>query len=124
MTPKRPNADGDFLTDDDHLDPEVLTKDLPWVARGPAKDFIESLNRIDLNRDGKDDVAQLAPILKKAVPVMLELFPLINWQGWLGKHVDDPAVVPPKNREAVKACVHKLQAYGQEAAALQPPAKL
>ncbi len=123
MTPKRPNADGDFLTDDDHLDAEVLTKDLPWVARGPAKDFIESLNKLDVNKDGKDDVAQLAPLLKRAVPFLAKLVPLVNWRGFLNQYVDNPVVVPPENRAKVKACVAELQTIGDEVAKLQPPTK-
>lgn len=121
--PKRPNADGDFLTDDDHLDAEVLTAPLPWAIKGIVKDVIELVNTFDVNRDGKDDIVQLAPLARRSLPILLKLLPLVKFDGLLNKYVDDPEVVPVENKAQVKACIKDMQVIADEAAKLQPPQK-
>lgn len=117
---KRTNKDGDFLSDDDHLDADVLTKNLPFLAKGPVKDFIEKLNSVDTNHDGQDDVTQVARLLKKAVPILLAIAPYVNWKGFLAHFVENPNIVPPESRSEVKAHVASLLDIADEAVALAP----
>lgn len=51
---------------------------LPFGVGGLVKGFIEYLNNVDINHDGKSDVAQSAPFIIKALPVMIELLKLIK----------------------------------------------
>lgn len=74
-SPKVEHKKGEFQIE---LPKEVLDQ-IPFLFRGPVKQFVDSLNNLDLNHDEKADVAQIAP-------VVIAILPLINWQklvGWL-----------------------------------------
>lgn len=106
------------MTDDDHFDADVLTKDLPFFAKGPAKDLVEKLNSYDTNHDGQDDVTQIARLLKRALPFLAAILPHVNWRGALTQLLDNPNVIAPDARSEVKAHTAELFKIGEELATL------
>ena len=61
------------------LDPNELTKDCPALLKGIAKQFVAYVNGLDVNHDGKSDVEEVAPLVIKAMPAIMLILPLIDW---------------------------------------------
>jgi len=74
------------MTEDYQLNADELTKDVPFALRGIAKSFIKWANNLDANHDGKKDIAQLAPLVIAALPLLQRLTANINWnevKAWI-----------------------------------------
>jgi len=64
---------------DFQLDANELTKEIPFPLKGMAKKFIDYINNLDANHDGKKDLAQLAPIVISILPLIQRLAANIDW---------------------------------------------
>ena len=60
------------------LDKKELTHGLPMGLGALAGAFIDWVNSLDSNHDGKADICQVAPYVIKALPVIQALLPLID----------------------------------------------
>lgn len=107
MTTKKKFDDGGFVIEL----PEDVEKQIPFMVRGLVKDAIESLNKIDWNHDNKRDVAQIAPFVIKALPVLIELSKLIDWQKLIAWVIQQFA----KDKPAASANATKIAALVDEA---------
>lgn len=66
-----------------------VPKDLPFGVGGLVGGFVHYLNDVDTNHDGKSDVAQVAPFVIKALPVLIELYKLVDkdkFKAWFLSH--------------------------------------
>lgn len=72
-------------------------------------------NSEDFNEDGRPDIAQYAPYLQKALPILAELSPLLHSPSLLNFLATLPIW---KDGEAAKAAIAKLSPILTEAAAL------
>ena len=71
------------------LDKKELLKETPLMLKAPVGAFIDWIDALDVNHDGKADISQVAPIAIKAMPVIMELAPLIDTsklKAWLLSH--------------------------------------
>lgn len=55
------------------LDKKSLLEEVPMLLKGFAGSFIDKLNKMDLNKDGKADIGQLAPFLFSIMPLLIRL---------------------------------------------------
>jgi len=97
--------------------PKEILDDIPFLFRGPAKDFVKFLNDLDLTKDGKSDVAQLAPFVIKALPFLIELAKLIDWEKFLAWVVQQFA----KDKKGAAVQIAELKAVGGEVVDILPP---
>lgn len=99
------------MTSDFKLElPKDVEKEIPFLMRGPVKDFLKFLNSRDLNKDGKSDVAQIAPVVIKALPYLTGLASLIDWEAVVQFLLDKFA----KDKVLAAAKVEELKAVGIE----------
>lgn len=66
-------ADAEF-----QLDKKELTKDLSFPLKGIAGTFIDWVNTRDFNKDGHKDIAQVAPLAIKLMPVLMALWSMVD----------------------------------------------
>ena len=92
------------------LDKKELCADVPLMARPVVGSLIDWLNKADLNHDGKADLSQAAPFFFRAMPVILELAPLVDWEALLGVFLAKFT----KDQPAAKVKVDKLAALASE----------
>lgn len=92
--------------------PAEIEKQIPFLFRGPVKDFIKFLNKLDLNKDGKGDVKQLAPYVIKALPFIIELSKHIDWDAVIQFVIDKFT----KDKTLASAEIDKIKAVAGEAA--------
>lgn len=100
---------------DFQLDKKQLTKDLPFLLRGPVGSFIDWANNLDANHDGKKDIAQIAPVVIKVLPLLAAFIPLIDKEKfvqWICKH--DWC----KDADKVKEIIEKLEPLTENLAKL------
>lgn len=102
------------------LDKKDLTKDLPLMLKGIVGGLIDWLNSRDLNHDGKKDVGQLAPFALKAVPILMTIQELVDFEALAEDLCKSPAV---KDQEAFKAALIELGKLAEGAGKLTPHAQ-
>jgi hypothetical protein len=95
------------------LDKADLTKDLKFPVKGIVEGVIDAINKLDANHDGKADICQYAPYVIKALPVLIELAPLVEpskFKAWLAGH--DWV----KDEQAALALLGKVESIAVDAA--------
>lgn len=108
--------DGGFVIE---IPKEVLDA-IPFMFRGFITDFIDKINRADLNHDQKRDVAQYAPFVIKAIPILLEFLSHVdpgrakNFIMGSGLLKPDPTT-PGKSNKTAAALLDQLLAIFDEA---------
>jgi hypothetical protein len=100
---------------DFQLDAKELTKDVPFVLKGLAKSLIDWVNNLDENHDGKKDIAQLAPIIIKALPIIETLLPYIHLPDFIKWIVSHDWVM---DKTGAAAALNTLAEVAKEAGAL------
>lgn len=88
-----------------HLDVDALVKDVPLLLRGKAKELLNRINTMDLNKDGKADLAQAAKVYFILVPLGQKLNSAVDFNllaDWLVAQpwVKDQALVKAAIKEA------------------------
>lgn len=77
---------------------------------------VKTINFFDANHDGKSDLAQMAPIGKKAFPVLMAVLPLVQWDKvWLWVLGN---FVKPESKQEFTNLVATLDKHTHEAAAI------
>ncbi len=102
------HAAGEF-----QLDKKELLKDVPLVLKGIAGAAIDYINNADTNHDGKSDLAQLAPFVIKALPIIAALAPYLDVDGVVKWFVDHDFV---KDKAAVTKLLTQALHLATEAA--------
>lgn len=102
------------------LDKKELLEPVPLVAKGIVGGLIDAINKLDVNHDGKADIAQLAPFVIKAVPFIVALAPLVDLDKLTEWFVAHDFI---KDKAAAKALFEKLGKIALEASKLAPGAK-
>ena len=90
-------ADGEF-----HLDIEGLTKDVPLLLRGKAKEFLKAIDNADLNHNGKRDLAQIARVVFILLPLGEKLNGAFDFNAFADWICAQPFV---KDQELVKLAI-------------------
>lgn len=113
-TPKlEPLKPGEF-----QLDPKDFhTKD--FLVNKAIDSVVGLVNSLDLNKDGKRDIVQLAPILLKCAPSVIGLIEVIDWNK-LKCWVINTYVAPEKRAE-FRDLTDKLAVNVAEARAVCAP---
>lgn len=62
------------------LDKAALLKsaDLPMLAKPLVGGLVDFINALDVNHDGKSDLAQLAPVVVKVMPLVSAVLPYVD----------------------------------------------
>jgi hypothetical protein len=94
------------------LDKKELLKDVPLALKMPVGAFVDWANGLDANHDGKADIAQLAPIVIKMLPIGQALLPLIHNDLFIEWFINHDFI---KDKVAAKAVIEKLLNLAVEA---------
>lgn len=98
------------------LSRKELNLDAGMLINGLIDKVFDILNNLDLTHDHKSDIAQVAPYVVKALPIITELAPLINPDGvkaWLLSHGSEFF----KDAAAAEAACEKITQLIAEASA-------
>ena len=71
------------------LNKKELLAEVPLMAKGLVGALIDWLNSEDMNHDGKADMCQYAPLVIKAMPIVMAILPYVDMpklQAWLLSH--------------------------------------
>ena len=98
-----------FLDKTNHLDKKALLNGAPLAIKAIAGPAIDWLNNLNLNKNQTDDIVELAPKLQAAMPLILALAPLINWEALLENILTNFV----KDRKEAEQIVDNLKAVGQ-----------
>lgn len=91
------------------LDKKKLLEDnkVPMMLKGIAGQFIDFINGLDVNHDGKADLCQIAPFVLKALPFITALAPLVDVDKFVEWFINHDFI---KDKElARKICTKLLQ---------------
>lgn len=94
------------------LNSSEMVKDFPLLLKGPAKQAIEAVNKLDMNHDGKSDLAQLAAVGAAIVPILAKLNDAIDFEAAAEILAQTKAV---KNKALFAAAVKELGAVAEKA---------
>lgn len=100
------------------LDVDALTKKVPFVARGIAKEALNYINNLEDTHTHKTYLSEIAPLVIDALPLLEALLPAIHVPGFVSWIVSHDWVV---DKNAAAANLNKLTAIGTQAAAIAPP---
>lgn len=84
----------------------------PGSVKMLAGGALKWLNDLDTNNDGKSDVAQLGPKFQQALPFLIEVSKLMDWDKVIAWAIQQFA----KDKPAAIAKVAELKAIGEAAA--------
>lgn len=86
------------------LDKKELLKEVPLVAKGIAGALIDFVNALDINKDGKADIGQMAKLAIALLPIAQKIIPYINVDKFIAWFINHD-FIDPKHRPAVEAAV-------------------
>lgn len=95
------------------LDKKELLKDVPLMLKGIAGQVIDFINSLDANHDGKADLCQIAPIVFKALPLVVAIGPYVHIDKLVDWFVDHDFV---QDKEAVRKILSEVLRLALEAA--------
>lgn len=88
-----------------HLDAKALAKNVPFPLRGLAEDFFNKVNALDMDHNGKADIAQAAKLFFILMPLGQKLNGAVDFNlfaDWICEQsfVKDQALVKAAIKEA------------------------
>lgn len=108
----------DFKLD---IDEKAIAKEAPIFVRGQvekaAKSFEDRINSADFNKDGKADIAQLAGLLGRALPLLIALNESIDFEKAAEHAADLPFV---KDKVKFAAALKQAGALAEHCGELFP----
>lgn len=105
------------MSEDFQIPAKELAKHAPGLVRGFVEKALNDLNRLDLNKDGKSDVAQIAALVIQVVPLLAMLNEAIDFEKLADVMAESNAVKDKcKCGDAIKA----LGRLAEEAQGLIP----
>lgn len=102
------------------LDKKELTKGLGFPIKQAVEGFVDFVNGLDANHDGKADLCQIAPYVVQALPILAALAPLVDLDKLVDWFVNHDFI--KDKEEAAKHLTEALQ-MGLAAAAAVTEAK-
>lgn len=89
------------------LNKKELLTDVPLMLKAVVGSFIDYVNALDANHDGKADIEEIAPIIIKALPVIQALLPLVDNEAFLQWFISHDFI---KDKAAATTIITKLVA--------------
>jgi hypothetical protein len=94
------------------LDANELAKKVPFVLQGQFKHLVEAINKMDLNKDGKSDLAQAVHVALILMPLMHKLNQSIDFNAMADYICALPFVT---DKELAKQAIHEAAHLAEKA---------
>jgi len=95
---------------DFHLPVDDIAKDVPFPLRGKAKELLKRIDEMDLNKDGKRDLAQAVGIGLALYPFFAQINQIVDFELAAEKLAEAPFIKDQAlAKEALKAVGSALE---------------
>lgn len=100
------------------LDPKDF-KTGNMMVDGLVGQVVKLINNLDLNKDGHKDIAQIAPLILQALPLLILLNEVVDFEDVTKQLAENPAI---KDKEVFKNILLEVGKLLEQASALKPAA--
>lgn len=98
------------MSEDFRLDAKAIAKNAPVLLRGEAEKLINKINDLDLNHDGKKDLAQMAKIAFALMPVADKLNDVVDFEKLAAFVAEQPFIKDKKlAAEVIRQVCHAIE---------------